>query len=272
MRKPPQMGELKGPASTIQCRTDASKAESLRHETVTQSSGMELMDFGLMIVVSTSSKFIPVHWCLRLDPHTLLFGSQTSSTKGICSRSHIHTLLTLILKSTGWLLKYSSFCWLFFLRSENIHILRVRNAQTPRRLWNCSFPLVYFSQTLLFCRLCSFFLTLCYLTLSVDMITLQNLNNIFHLATITLGLCHICIFVHPSLHVCVTLVILGSMHGDPGCKAISSLLFRPLNPFSSLCWVCYWKGFWQEGLSWKLADSRLDSWIPTFTVGVLISG
>lgn len=103
------------------------------------------------------------------------------------------------------------------------------------------------------------FLTLCYLTLSVDMITFQNLNNIFHLATITLDLCHICVFVHPSLHVCVTLVILGSMHGDPGCKAISSLLFLPLNPFSSLCWVCYWKGFLQEGLSWKLADSRLDS-------------
>lgn len=114
----------------------------------------------------------------------------------------------------------------------------------------------------------NFFWLLCYLTLSVDMITFQKPNNIFHLATITRGLCHICVFVHPSLHVCVTLVILGSMHGDPGCKAISSLLFLPLNPFSSLCWVCYWKGFWQEGLSWKLADSRLDSWIPTFTVGV----
>lgn len=32
-----------------------------------------------------------------------------------------------------------------------------RSAQTPRRLWNCSFPLVYFSQALLFCSLCSFF-------------------------------------------------------------------------------------------------------------------
>lgn len=32
-----------------------------------------------------------------------------------------------------------------------------RSVQTPRRLWNCSFPLVYFSQALLFGCPCCFF-------------------------------------------------------------------------------------------------------------------
>lgn len=45
------------------------------------------------------------------------------------------------------------------------------------------------------------------------------------------------------------------MHGDSACEAIFSLLFLPLDPFpfSSLRRLCYWKGFWQEGLheSWQ---------------------
>lgn len=47
------MGGIKGAASTNQRRTDASKAERLRSKKVTQSSGMELTDFGLVKVVST---------------------------------------------------------------------------------------------------------------------------------------------------------------------------------------------------------------------------
>lgn len=55
MREPPQMGEMKGP------RRDASKTERLMNKKVMQPSGMELMDLGLVIVVSTSSKVILVH-------------------------------------------------------------------------------------------------------------------------------------------------------------------------------------------------------------------
>lgn len=146
MREPPQMGEVKGP------RRDASKTERLMNKKVMQPSGMELMDLGLQHPL----KVILVHWSLPLDPRMLPLSSHTSTTWGMCSHSHIHILRTLILRSTGWLSKYSSFCWLFFLPSENIHVLRVRNAQTPWRLCDCSFPLLYFSQALLFCCLCSF--------------------------------------------------------------------------------------------------------------------
>lgn len=78
-------------------------------------------------------------------------------------------------------------------------------------------------------------------------------------------LCHIVVFVHPSIHVCVTLIILGSMHRDSACEAVFSL--------RSFLWIFSLLFFTLErilagGSSWKLSESRFDSWMLTFTAGV----